>query len=291
MNRVLITGATGTIGIQVIESLIKLTSCPYLLAGVHNIDDSIQKLAKYNIHLVKFDFSAPQCNKETLEKTDILFLLRPPQIANVQKYFEPLIHMASACNVKHIVFLSVQGVENNRIIPHYKIEKLIIESKIPYTFLRAAYFMQNFLTTLNNDLVQKQLIFLPAGKAKFTLVDVRDVGAVAAAVISNHELHANISYDLTSQDLLTFKEMAGKISTILNLNIKFSSPNLLKFYFEKRKEKISPGFIAVVILLHYSPRFHKEPKISDCVNEITGKAPIGFEQFLLDYSYLLSKKY
>ena len=47
----------------------------------------------------------------------------------------------------------MQGVEKNKIIPHHKIEKLIVVSKIPFTFLRPAYFMQNFTTTLSNDIL------------------------------------------------------------------------------------------------------------------------------------------
>jgi len=80
-------------------------------------------------------------------------LLRPPQISDVKKYFAPLVETAKKSSIKHIVFLSVQGVDNSKIIPHHKIEKSIVDSKIIYTFLRPAYFMQNFTTTLRNDLV------------------------------------------------------------------------------------------------------------------------------------------
>ena len=80
-------------------------------------------------------------------------MLRPPQISDVKKYFAPLVETAKKSSIKHIVFLSVQGVDNSKIIPHHKIEKSIVDSKIIYTFLRPAYFMQNFTTTLRNDLV------------------------------------------------------------------------------------------------------------------------------------------
>ncbi len=50
---------------------------------------------------------------------------------------------------------------------------------MPCTFLRPAYFMQNFTTTLPSDLVNHQRIYLPAGQAKFT-IDVEDIGDVTA---------------------------------------------------------------------------------------------------------------
>lgn len=72
----------------------------------------------------------------------------------------------------------LQGVEKSRIIPHHKIEKQIVTRGIPYTFLRLAYFIQNFTTTLHHALVNKRKIFLPAGNTKLTSIDVTDIGNV-----------------------------------------------------------------------------------------------------------------
>ena len=105
-------------------------------------------------------------------------------------------------------------VEKSSIIPHHKIEKLIVESKIPYTFMRPAYFMQNFIGNLNNDLIHKNRIFLPSGNAKFTLVDVHDIGNVVAEIILNSKNHINTSYELTNNEKLTFGEMATQLSEV-----------------------------------------------------------------------------
>ena len=282
MRKVLITGATGNVGIQVIESLRNLSLDLEIFAGLRDIDHDSEKLRKYGIKTLKFNFTDPETFSDALSRVDILFLLRPPQLSNVSEYFEPLINMASTCEIKHIVFLSVQGVDNSSIIPHYQIEKLIVESKIPYTFLRPAYFMQNFTTILRKDIIEKKLIFLPAGTAKFTLIDVRDVGAVAATIISDFEAHTNQSYELTSLEKLTFKEMAEKMSSILKITIRYRSPNLINFFITKRSEKLPFSLILVMIMLHFLPRFKKEPQISKWVYILTGREPISFEQFVID---------
>jgi len=149
MKTVLITGATGNVGLEVIRFLQKQNHRLNIIAGVRDIDKDKMVLGEYNVAVRRFDFTDLRSYKPALGNCDELFLLRPPNIANVQKYFKPLIDTAVELKLKHIVFLSVQGVENSKIIPHYKIEQLIIKSKIPYTFLRPAYFMQNFSTTLN----------------------------------------------------------------------------------------------------------------------------------------------
>ena len=283
MTKVLITGATGNVGTEVIMSLQNIDHQLDIYAGVRDLKNDKIKLGNSRIKFSEFDFTDVNTYRTALDLCDILFLLRPPHISDVEKYFKPIIDTCQEKGVKHIVFLSVQGVENSKIIPHHKIEKLIVDSKIPFTFLRPAYFMQNFTTTLRNDLVHKKRIYLPAGNAEFTLIDVRDIGSVSASILTNISQHINKSYDLTSKDRLTFSEMAGILSRNLGIDIQYKSPNLIGFFLTKRREKIPTMLILVMIMLHYFPRFQKEPKITDWVERITGKQPITFEQFINDY--------
>ena len=77
--------------------------------------------------------------------------------------------------------------------------------------------------------------------------------------------------------------MANKLSESLRQKISFFLPNLLRFIIRKRKENFPFGYILVLIMLHYLPRFQNIPPISDCVDEITREKPIEFEQFVKDY--------
>ncbi len=281
MIKVLITGATGNVGIEALSALKKLDHKLEIFAGVRDSEFGNEKLASFNIKNIKFDFTNSETFVPAIQNIDLLFLLRPPQISDVNKYFAPLIEIAKKSSVKHIVFLSVQGVEKSKIIPHHKIEKLIVASKIPYTFLRPAYFMQNFTTSLRNDLVNNQRIYLPAGQAKFTLVDVNDIGAVTAKILTEPQNHFNKNYELTNNETLTFTEMAEKISKGIGKTIKYVSPNLLQFFWNKRKENVPTMLILVMIMLHYFPRFQKTPKTTDWVKSITGQEPISFDNFVL----------
>ena len=291
MQRILITGATGNVGLEVIKSLSTLNADLKVVAGVRNMEQDKKKLLPYKVSLVRFDFTDSTSYRPALENCQILFLLRPPQISNTKKYFKPLVNIAKEVGIQHIIFLSVQGVEKSFIIPHHKIEKLIIDSKIPYTFLRPAYFMQNFSTTLHKDLVDKHAIFLPAGCAKFTLVDVQDVGAVAARIIVALDTHVNKSYELTCSNKLTFKEMAETLSKGLGVKINYQSPSLLLFYLTKRNEKVPSMFILVMIMLHYLPRFQKEPSVTDWIEKITGTLPTTFEKFIADHKVILTSNH
>ena len=278
--KIVITGATGNVGLSVIQSLNKITHNLNIIAGIRSLEEDKKKLSNYKLDFVKFDFMDFTTYQSAISGCQILFLIRPPQISDTEKYFKPIIQIAIKTGIKHIIFLSVQGVEKSSLIPHHKIEKLIVESNIPYTFLRPAYFMQNFLGSLHNDLVVKRKIFLPAGNAKFTIVDVRDIGNVAAQIIINPTMHINKSYELTNNEKMTFYEMASQLSEVLGQKITYESPNLWNFYWRKQSEKMPFMLIMVMIMLHYLPRFQKEPMITDCVKQITEREPTTFSEFI-----------
>jgi len=280
MINVLITGPTGNVGLEVIKAL-QINLCPFnIYAGSRNMENDKNILSAFNVNVIKFDFTDISTYLQAFKNCDLIFLLRPPQITEVKKYFKPLIEIAKQSGVKHIVFLSVQEVENSSIIPHHKIEKLIVESGIRYTFLRPAYFMQNFTSTLRNDLIENGRIFLPAGKTKFTLVDVTDIGKVAAKVITESINYQNKAFDLTCSKKHSFQEMADQLSSGLGKTIVYQSPNLIKFFIQKRKEHMSVMFILIMIMLHYLPRFKKEPVITDWIEKITGCHPKSFKEFI-----------
>jgi len=283
MANVLITGATGNVGYEVIRSLNTMDHGLRITVGVRDLNQELSMRPERAIDKVHFDFMDPTTYAAALRGCDTLFLLRPPAISAVKTYFAPLIAAAKVEGVKHIVFLSVQGVEKSRIIPHHRIEQLIVESGIPHTFLRPAYFMQNFTTTLRRELVERKRIFLPAGKAHFTLIDIRDIGAVAALVITAPSSYLNRALELTSAAPMGFQEMADELGRVLGITITYRSPNLLAFYLAQRKDGVPAAMILVLIMLHFLPRFQQEPAVTDVVGDIIGRAPISFTQFVRDH--------
>lgn len=101
--------------------------------------------------------------------------------------------------------------------------------------------MQNFLTNLNDELVNHQRIQLPAGKARFTVIDVADVGHVAAHVLSHPETHQEKAYGLTTDELLTFGEMTSVQSEKLPVTVSYQSLHPISFYFKETAVRAGAG--------------------------------------------------
>ena len=179
MSRILITGATGNIGSAVIRYLMESGTTHEIVAAVRDIDKAKSLFPEYErLDYVHFDFENPDTFKEATQNIDRVFLLRPPHISNIGKYFRPLILILKEQQIKDIVFLSVQGVEKSKVIPHNKIESLIKEFNFDYIFLRPSYFMQNLTTTLLGDIKSKRQIILPSGHAKFNWIDIENIGEI-----------------------------------------------------------------------------------------------------------------
>lgn len=268
----LITGATGNVGAAVLKHFpAGAERTVYRATHQKDTTDASQRW---------LDFGQPDSFATALQGIDVVFLLRPPQLADVKTYFAPFIAACQRSAIRQIVFLSVQGADEIAFIPHAKIEKLIRRSGIAYTFIRPSYFMQNLTTTLNDDIVRHHRLFLPAGQAPFLWVDVADIGRAIAVVLADHTRHQNRAYIITGDELLTFGQVSKLLSERIGYVVRFESPNPVRYYFTKRREGMASGLILVMILLHFVPRFQKPPPISSDFASLTGRPPNTLAHFI-----------
>ena len=281
MKKVLITGATGNIGQEVIQYISVMNDEVETIAAVRNIEKAKSIfLNNSNLNYRKFDFGDQDSFNSAFEGIDVLFLLRPPHISEVEKYFNPLLESASGSGIQKVVFLSVQGAEKSNIIPHNKIEKLINSYEFDYIFVRPSYFMQNLTTTLLSEIQNSQTITLPSGKAKFNWVDTKNIGEATATLIALFEKYQNKAYEITGKEKRNFYEVAKLMTDVLRMKITYKRINPISFYFKKRKEGLESGFAIVMTILHVLPRLQKEPEISDNFKMLTGKEPTLLNTFI-----------
>jgi len=112
---VLITGATGNVGLEIISILKELQQPINLASGVRDITKAKRNFPILeDIKCVEFDFEKESTFDSALDNIDIIFLLRPPHIVDIKTYFEPLICKIFDKGIKKIVFfVSSRSRENN----------------------------------------------------------------------------------------------------------------------------------------------------------------------------------
>jgi uncharacterized protein YbjT (DUF2867 family) len=282
MRKVLITGATGNIGREVVQSIFALNVEVKPIAAVRNVERAKESFQKYpSLSYRTFDFENPQTFEPAFKEIDILFVLRPPHISQVDKIFRPLLDSAKNAGIENIIFLSVQGAEKSKLIPHNTIERLITEFGFRYIFVRPSYFMQNLTTALRTEIVDHQRIVLPSKNAMFNWIDAKDIGMATAYLIKDFGSYKNKAFEITGSENLNFSQIADELSRITSRKIKYKSINPIRFYFKKRKEGINHGFALVMTLLHFLPRVQDDPEITNDFETITGEKPTTLREFIV----------
>lgn len=110
MSAVFVTGATGIVGSAVLDHLRRRGV--EVLAAVRDAQDSAR--LPEGVATRPFEFGAPEMELDAvLAGADRVFLMRPPQIEDVQRYLFPFIDACNRNGIRQVVFLSLQGVQFN----------------------------------------------------------------------------------------------------------------------------------------------------------------------------------
>jgi len=276
---VLVTGAPGNVGTPLVAELLRL-GAPVRVAARHAA--AARAALGDAVDLSPFDFERPDTFGPALAGVERMFLLRPPQIADVDGAIAPALRAAEAAGVRHVVFLSIQGAEKNRIVPHRKVEERLRASGMAWTFVRAAYFMQNLSTTHAPEIRELDEIWVPAGRSSRTAhVDARDVAAVAARALVE-DGHGGRAYTPTGPAALTYDEVAALLTAELGRPIRYADPGLLAYWRRMRRRGMPRAMVGVTVGIYTAARMGLAAGLTDDVERITGRTPIPMAQFVHD---------
>jgi uncharacterized protein YbjT (DUF2867 family) len=217
--KVLVTGATGRVGSEVVKALLQRG------ADVRALTRKRPKPGTFpgEVEIAVGDLTDPVSIAEALKSVDKLFLL----IAGVpDELIQSLIAygLSKKAGLKHVTYQSVFKADQFLEVPHfaakYAVEEAIRAGRMPYTILRPAYFVQNELG-LKAALTCAGVYPIPAGNRGLAVVDVRDI-AEAAAISLTEEGHEGKTYDLVSSDMLTGPGAAATWSRLLGKEITYA---------------------------------------------------------------------
>src|ERR687892_2518672 len=221
---ILITGATGTLGSEVVKQLSSATPAVNIKAAVHSAQNVKKVKASDRVETVLIDYNKPETLKEALNQVDKLFLLTP-DVPNAHELASNAVIEAKKAGVGHIVKQSVMGADLEADVGtlrlHRQAEKIIEESGIPFTFLRPNEFMQNFVNFHSPSIKNNNAFYLPLEDAKVSLVDVRDIAAVAVKSLTEDDKHKNKTYLITGPEALSYHQVAEILSNTTGRKINY----------------------------------------------------------------------
>ena len=277
-GRVLVTGATGTVGVPLVQELLDAeASVRVATRDPRGARDEFGDGPEY----VEFDLGRPETWGSALEGIDRLFLLFPPGsgVGAVTEFVDA----AERVGVDHAVFLSILGAEKLPVLPHRRIETHLAGTDLAHTFLRASWFAQNLSEIHRPEIVERDEIFVPAGDGVLSFTDARDVAAVAATALTEPG-HGNRAYDLTGPEALDFEEVAAVFADVLDRPIEYADPSRLTFARQMYRRGFSPGFVAFMVAEYSVVRLGFSGRTTDDVEAVLGRPPGTVREFVADYA-------
>jgi uncharacterized protein YbjT (DUF2867 family) len=281
---ILLTDPTGTVGNSVLKSL--ASSGQDTIRVAVDMRNKVEKL-KYAHEVLNIDYTRPETIADALSNVDKLFLRVPPSIDMVDISYN-FVKEAKKTDVKFIVKLSAMdvnqgpGYTSGRL--HREVEKIIEESGIPFAFLRPNSFMQNFLTRSGQTIKNQGEIYLPAGDAKISLVDARDVAAVAAEVLTkNGSQHVNMKYDITGPEALSHSQVGEILSKETGRRISYVDISEEDLRNRMKKMGIVDWYIDNALELYNMYRSGFRSQTTNVVEQLTEQKPTSFSQFVRNY--------
>lgn len=279
---ILLTGATGQVGRELVR---ELTTARAPFRALVRSAGKAETIRSAGGEAVVGDFGDAAALRTALAGAEKLFLLSPasPDLPSVEGR---IVDAAKTAGVRHVVKLSAVGADAQTPHPfallHRESERRIEASGIPYTLLRPNFFMQNYLTFA--DAVRSQgTIAAPAGNGRHADIDVQDVAAVAARVLTE-EGHAGRAYELSGPEARSFADAARTISKISGREVRYLdvSPQ------DARKAMIAGGapewFADALIALHAwfleGPGTTNGSSVTLAVEEVIDRPPRSFDQFV-----------
>ena len=280
---ILVTGATGTVGSEVVRQ--PSTKGETVKAAARSANDTVFRNLN-RVQIVRLDYNDQSTLTAAFEDIERLFLLTPFH-SNMVDITSNLVNEAKNAKVKYIVKLSVMGADAEPGITssrlHRQAEKIIEESGIPYTFLRSTGFMQNFINFYGQTIRSQNAFYAPAGDAKVSFVDVRDIAAVAVqALTSNNGKHEGKAYNITGGEALSYGQAAEILSKQLGKKVNYvniADEDARKAMKDMNMDKWT---INSLIELFEITRAGYASAISPVIEQITGNKPISFSQFASD---------
>ena len=279
---ILITGATGTVGKEVVKLLARSEEPIRVMVRDRNKAGAV---AYPGVELVGGDFGRIETLDDAFSGAHKAFLLTPPGERQLEMEGNFVTALARS-RVRHIVKLSALGADLKspaRLLRcHAESERRIQETGIGYTFLRPNGFMQNFLA-FRDSIINRGEFYAPMGDGCSSIVDARDVAAVVAAVLEEHG-HQNKVYDITGPESLSYADMAERLSFPLGKKVTYVDVPPEKTQDALLASGMSPWMTETLLELYAFWKFNGGSEVSGTVEHIAKKDPITFAEFAHDYA-------
>jgi uncharacterized protein YbjT (DUF2867 family) len=277
-GRVLVIGATGNIGGEVVRQLVErgvavraMSRRPDTAALPPGVD------------VVAGDLTRPESLEPALRDVDAVFLVWTAPSATVSAAIRTIAERAN-----RIVFLSSPHQTphpffqqpNPMARMHASIEQAIATTQLPATILRPGMLASNAESWWAPQTRSGDVVRWPYAAAASAPIDVRDIAGVAVHVLYD-DATASADYVLTGAEALTHADQVAIIGDVLGRTLQFKelSPNEFRDFLGGS----TPPAVADMLLSAWAAAVGIPPFMTSNVLDLTGRPPRSFHDWVTDH--------
>ncbi len=272
MKRILVTGATGTVGREVVSQL--LATNAQVRALTRNPEAAALPLA---VEVVRGDLTTPDTLDKGLDGVDTVFLVwtaaadaAPAAVERIARYAQHIVLLTSPHQTPHPFFQQ----PNPLALLHAEIEGLIKASGLRWTFLRPGIFAANSLFWWAPQIRVGDVVRWPYASALTAPIHEQDLAAVACRALLE-TTHDGAEYVLTGPQSLSQLEQVMTIGEVIGRSLRFEemSPETA------RRELPFPAPALNMLLNAWAAAIGQPALITSTVKEVTGKPAQTFRDW------------
>ena len=229
-----------------------------------------------------FDWEHPKTWPLALKGIDKVYISFQPDLAvpgafQIIKAFTA--EMVSA-GIQKVVLLSGRGEKEAE-----RCERVIMDSGLDWTIVRASWFNQNFSESFFLDSILAGHVALPKNDALVPYIDADDIAEVVIAALLKPE-HSGKTYELTGPQQFTFEQVTQEIAKASGRKITFESIPLETYVAGMKKGGVPEDYVWLIGYLFSEILTENNAEITDDVERVLGRKPKKFATYALETAAL-----
>jgi NAD(P)H dehydrogenase (quinone) len=236
---ILVTGATGGLGHETIDCLLKTTPAAEIAALVRDVSKATD-LVQRGVDVRQADYADYPALVQAFRGIEKVLLVSAVAFTDRVSQHRNVIDAAKEAGVKHLFYTSIQR-SSDFVLQEVTESDLATEaylqaSGLVYTILRNGYYFEGLAYLIGSAVPDSEIRF-PAGEGKIAFVTRTDLAAATAALLTS-EGHGNQVYTLTGSEAYSFHDIARELSALAGRPITYQSSELAPYI----AQQVAAGF-------------------------------------------------
>jgi len=276
MKQILVTGATGNVGRQVVAQLIENGASVRALTRnpeAANLPAQVEVMGG--------DLTAPETLSASLDGVAAVFLVwtvpgstAPAVVDQLAQHVQRIVLLTSPHQTPHPFFQQPNPLKQL----HAEVERLIRASGVQWTFLRPGMFAANARSWWAPQIRVGNIVRWPYAEAPTAPIHEQDIAAVAVRALLESK-HDQAEYVLTGPESLSQREQVEIIGEVLGRSLRFEELSAE----EARRELPFPRAALVMLLDAWAAALGQPALVTTTFAEITGRSARTFREWVLEH--------